>query len=563
MSYAEAQFTIDEVLNGVKKSYKTGPEPNNLKGIKAVSMAGRVLINFEPVDTYFKSYAEQEEQMLASVTAIILRRKIGEYPKDENDGDLVRVFTGPELVAYKTNPYVDDNLSDDTNYYYRFFICNQNGMMNSNMVNAFMATPHTPKIWGFHQDFTVLDPAATITYIEENENYTPMMTNCSLGDLSYGSWGQWQFLKENVPYDVAKNGTPIKQLNPTNYNYYIDDTPSGFNVSSREGNLFAWLPKIYMKEVYAEDGNSRDVYFALERDPEINGDFIPVGFVDVNEQELEGIWLPMNYFDTNVRNYYNATLATSGGLNLADAKTQVKNYYGSGRNLGFLGGPIINVLRDLTYLLYKTTDIQKAAGYGSASYNKTYADDSTIIYQATRGGFIGEGNGTNAASRYIAKMFHSHVIGQSQRAVRDPYAHIVVQGSSSNYFGMTKNYSEDMTKRFLGFTDIIPGTSKNSVNTFPARLRYVGDGYGSIPDYSDNSGSTTTGLCDQVRAIARASTSLTYSLMHFGYTNQDLRAGMASATIDMADTATCLYGLVIPVLLPEPGFKPDIVPQEL
>jgi len=68
-----------------------------------------------------------------------LVRKIGSYPTDPDDGDLI--LTNETRDQYKTTSYVDTGLTNDITYYYKLFPISTTGVINNNAINNISATP--------------------------------------------------------------------------------------------------------------------------------------------------------------------------------------------------------------------------------------------------------------------------------------------------------------------------------------------------------------------------------------------------------------------------------------
>ena len=558
MSYAEAQYTIDEVLAGVKDMQVAGNEPNNLKNINIIGGDSHNFISFEAQDTMI------DGQVVTTTVGVICRRKLGAYPDDENDGDLVFDASGAELGAYISTPFIDEGLENDVTYFYRFFPYTAYGMMNRSLNNTATATPHDATIWGFHQDFTNLDPDSCITYIESAKGYNPMRTNVSRSTYSLGSWGEWDWIKKNRPFVINKNRELLYSLKDGNYMTLTNDSTlssSAVEGSSWNGDFVTWIPKIYMKEVYAEDGNSRDVLFALTREGE-TWDYIPVGFHNKNGEELEGLWIPMFYpCAADHRSIYNRAPYNSGGSVETVMSTKLPTRYGED-NSAALGGPILNMLRDLLYMLYKSTNIQKHNGDGFANRTSSMSSNTGVTINTKSGGDATYGFwGQTAASGETgnaSRLFHSVVLGAMYTSIVDPYFYV-----KGGFLWGCKNYKGNIAtgsdEHYVQSSNIYYGTSAQSNSKYPSKLAYFGDGYGSLPVVGNNDGGSDTGLTDSLY-FTNTDGTLPYIVVRFGHYNTKYAAGPAHMrfTHNKGSVAGSAQFCMSHIIFPDVGFDPTV-----
>lgn len=350
--------------------------------------------------------------------------------------------------------------------------------------NVTIVSPLAPtiKVYGFHQNFTDLNPDSTISYTIPNPqydvinaDYLPMMTNINNGTTTAGSWAT--FLSDvlhNKPAMVKTNGQVDYWLDPDDYTKKENGTASDYNNTSYAGGAFAWIDKIFIKEVYAADGQSRDVYFSFGEAPDDT--FEPLGFHD-NVSELEGLWLPMGYMDANGKTLITGTTPVASKT-CEQEWTLIQGFSSRAR---FLGGPIINVLRDLEYMLFKSTDIQKTAGYGRCNAYSTEGQNkyNRVVNNGVVKGFYG--NGDKVTNN---KLFHSQVLGTYQQWLRDPYT-LLINGT----LYVSPNYIYNLN----GVVNTGITRTSSSAWSYPGKMEKV-EGFGSIGKGSD--GSTITGLCD-------------------------------------------------------------------
>lgn len=107
--FTGAQYTVDEVLAGIKKNQITGLPPSNLT-VKSVRVGdGKATISWSvPAKTVV------DGQVLQTTGGIMIRRKLGEAPRSITDGDQVLISTDT------VGSFEDNGLVNDQEYFYRF-----------------------------------------------------------------------------------------------------------------------------------------------------------------------------------------------------------------------------------------------------------------------------------------------------------------------------------------------------------------------------------------------------------------------------------------------------------
>lgn len=534
--FTGAQYAADEVLAGIKKNQLAGLPPANMTSFSAKGDNQSAKIRFTaPSNTVV------DGQLLCTVKGVMIRRKQGAAPASLTDGELVLDVSGEHIHDYETEAYIDGDLENGQDYFYKAFAYSDHGVYNLDDENVISVVPsEKAPVWGFHQNFNNLSPAnngsGTITYPAdvENSDFSPAMTNRGTGSVTMGSWNDFlDNVLKNFPHivDVATQRS-VGELNPDDYTKMKDGSASTIT-SCRYAA--AWINKIYMKEVYAADGNSRDVYFAADNEHSNTEDFVPVGFYDQNNVELEGIWIPMFYMDASGNTRSGTTPINSKTCDQEKAIIDGVN----GRAI-FLGGPILNVLRDIEYMIFRSTDIQTYAGHGNCqSYSSASA--TGVKANAVIGG--GRFYGTND-KKSLNKLFHSIVLGSYQQLTRDPYM-ITIGGR----LYLSGNYKYNLSGS--GYEDTGVTVTSNSAWTYAKKTRKTQKN-GSIPDPASKDATSSTGLCDG----QYYNTSGTRVARRLGDTNGDLMDGPAYVNLyNEASGADWDCGVGC-ALLPSAGYAP-------
>lgn len=528
-NWDEARYIINKILSGVKLIQVTGIPPRNMTNFSLTAGHQEIKIKAGVPDN-----TVIDGQLICTCAGVRIVRKASSAPIGPEDGTLVL-----DLKAGNVADIVDTGLVNGVTYYYAFYPYSDHGVYNYNMANVLYASPTLIKHWAFNQNFADKNPATTITYPTgfTNSNFAKMLTNEGTGIATYGDWED--FLKEtlkNYPAMVKKTGEIDYLLNPADYTKKKEDgTGSDYNNLNYNGGAFAWLNRIYMRETYSGNKESREVQFA---DGPADG-FTPVGFYDGENNVLEGIWLPMGYMDNYGRTLIAGTTPSSNKT-FDQQKALIDEFSPRAR---FLGGPIMNVLRDLEYMLFKSTDIQLQAGHG-----RCMAGFQAIVANAVVANGAVEGwKGTNAKTQ-MNKYFHSQVLGSYQEWTRDPY--------TMTFGGVEKispNYNYNLAGN--GYINAGVNLTTNSAWQYASHLVPLADPkLGSQPK-QENTGSTTTGLCD---GGPYGNASGTKIAMRLGSVIHDLNSGPATLYLnDEPSVVNWDVGVGV-ILLPPAGYAPQV-----
>lgn len=522
-SYPEASYVIDEVLSGIGTTQITGVPPQNLTVFTVVPGDTKITVNCSaPADTII------DGQTICTVKGVKILRKTGSASISPEDGTLIADI--PAGTLYSAD---DENLINGVTYYYTAYPYSDHDVYNYNKANSRSATPTPVKYWAFDQNFADKNPATTITYPSgfQNSNFEKMLTNEGTGTATAGGWGP--FLEEtlkNYPAMVNADGTMYKQLNPDDYTKYLDGTAAPYNANTYYAG--AYIKKIYTHEEYSSDGESREVQFA---DGASDG-FTPKGFVDFEMNELNGVWIPMGYMDANGKTVISGT--TPCASKTADQEnSRIKGF--SSRGV-FLGGAMLNLLTDLEYMLFKSTDIQLQAGHGRCNAGSQKVIANAVVTNGNVRGWKGTNNKTT-----MNKYFHSQLLGSYQQYIRDPYAQLI---GGVLYVDPYYRYAVGATNKIN--TGITWGANSGQ---YPSHMVKVSDEFGSFPKY-ENTGTSATGLCDGISGNASG----TRVSSRLGTCDNDLLGGPSRVNLNNeASVVNWNFGVGL-MLLPPAGYEPDL-----
>ena len=342
------------------------------------------------------------------------------------------------------------------------------------------AITDTSGVWGFMEDYSTLDTANRIVYTGDAADFSPVTVN-SDGSVELGSWQEFYDKLNNHPWMVKADGTPDYRLQDNDYTKKLDGTASDVANTSYNGGAYAWLKRIYKKEVVTL--SKRLVSFRFTK---AEG-YEPEGFIDPDNNILEGVWLPMFYAST-----IDGKARTLSGLQPdynVNTSTQNSRLTAMGSRHKFLGGPLVNTLADIEIMLCKNADVQIGLGRGNCSgYNAAATPAGTngvLANKVVNGGpFYCTQDG-----KTLNKFFHSIVLGSFQQWMRDPYTLLV-----SGEYKVSKNYAYDLTGDSYESTGI--KFTATGGWWYPTIYSVI-DGFGCLPTpEASYGGSTSTGGAD-------------------------------------------------------------------
>ena len=254
MAYDEMAYTIDETVSGVKDILQdpnrtpSGIPPANLTKMVVSVGDKKASLKFACPETTII-----DSQIVQTTKGIMVRRKTGSAPSGITDGDLV-VDAGPK--QYESTAFVDTGLTNDTEYYYRFFPYSDHNVYNLNESNVKSVVPKAYILYGFAIDPNNSDPAAAVTYEDMAEGFTPGKMNFTSGAFEEGSWtDQIFFMQNNHVYMVKSNGTLDYQLNDSDYTQKADGSgSSAVSDTGYDGNAMVRFDTVWMYQYTGNDG---------------------------------------------------------------------------------------------------------------------------------------------------------------------------------------------------------------------------------------------------------------------------------------------------------------------
>lgn len=283
--------------------------------------------------------------------------------------------------------------------------------------------------YGFIEHMDVLSPNERIEYVGVNAKYTPMSYDFNTHTMDYASWKDFPLLVENVPVILNKNYKEEEYLDPNNYRLTTSGKTSKVsinNISYKPDYIgaFSKFIKIYSKKWIS--GNDRHVRFSFTK----REGYEPLGFINSNGKEVDHVYIPM-FYGYIVSNYTWYLIVADTDIQkltyrLDDAS---KSLIKSSTRRAFLGGQIIDTIRDVLFMLFKTTDITSACGTGIC--DKSIVCKNNVV---NGGQFYGTKDGKS-----LNKIFHSIVLGSYYRRLVDPY--VLINKNNGNNYVVSNHYN--------------------------------------------------------------------------------------------------------------------------
>lgn len=537
MSETDAILAASTVRANAKTDQISGIPPRPLGVFRigdVIDNGHRVKFRFTTLDT------KQNGFTLCYVGRVKILKKTGANNPSANPNDGTVVLDAIRhrdygFEQYKDVQYDDTDVIEGQTYTYTAYvysdhnICNiQEPSIQSIEVKANPDPFSDFMVWGFYQDFNDLNSDRNIYYDWEddiygvvNKNYDRAMTNIfsrsdyNLSDTTIGSWAYFlDSVLNNHMYRINPvTGRAESQVSNDFQGY--TQCEDGLDLTTNRCCLCPWINTIYMREINTTSTQgytlSRSVYFVDKKnydklDAADKQNWYPVGFVNPSNETLSGLWLPGSYGHIDAFNeeiVYNTYSYSSGGKSVSFSRlpSEVDTIINSiSTRIKWFGGPIINVLRDLAYMIFKSTNIQKACCYGSCNnFNKaTLIDSGNVTYDSSA---FKMGFGDAIPSDYdnfqqyntIGFMFHSMVLGTYQCTIRDPYSI-----PDNDKLKISPNYN---VSNLITTIDTRCSESKSGsfISWYPKYMQYFHK-IGSIPYVGTeyNAGSTTTGLSDGI-----------------------------------------------------------------
>lgn len=408
MSYAEAQYIIDETAGVVKEAadnldmvatrIASGIPPQDMQAFNVTAVDGGAKLKFtEPADTYI------EGQRICSVKGVKIVMKQGGYPVNENDGTLV--IDNAELGKYSNEALIIDGLENDTEYFICAFPYSDSGhynraaglrVLNDGYAQANRArfTPQEYILYGYRRAKGDSNPATRLTATDMAVGMGKATLNTSTGKLDLKEWANAWFVTGNKPVMMKYDGTIDYELNPDDYTKKADGTASDVANSGYSGNAMALLPTCWVKRWQ----DSTYEYFQV-CNIQLTEDFKAYAHQRQDGSIME--WFARSIYDgANV----SSRIRSISGLapcNAVAGNTQLAYAQANGSLWECDTWSRVALIWDLLRLMALNDDLQAAYGYGYY----TGMSQASHLKAAGTGNTKGQFYGKHAND--VVKVFHT------------------------------------------------------------------------------------------------------------------------------------------------------------
>lgn len=357
----------------------------NLKIVRNGS--SNILYWDEPEDTTVEGF------VLCSWQKTIIVRKLGDYPKNETDGDII--VTNTVRNKYSESGYTD-TVEATNAYYYRAFPVSMNGAVCYDLTNRFDEGIE----YLFSLEQSNANPYGIIEYHGKNANYRRAGMDYDTQTFDKGDWGK-SFLLQDIfkPCMVKYSGAVDYFLNPYNLAKKIDGTTdSQIADKTYEGNATSRIGQIWIK-IYFKNGK---LYFGVAN-KKIDNDYHCYSHYDAENNLLSYIYHSI-YRGSKIDNKIRSLSGTAPlGTLSAETMRQYAKANGTAWDLPDYSFRLTMLI--VAWLLGGTTDTQKAFGSGRSSGGSSKSHNQLNSGHCnTKGGFWGDNNNEGSTFGFMEDL---------------------------------------------------------------------------------------------------------------------------------------------------------------
>lgn len=365
MSFAEAQYVIDELTDIIKTSSGGGipPKPVSLV-IKKDAGGNNFIIQLAsmPSDSFL------ENSPIASVAGIKLLMKTGtDDITGPYDGDILADISRKDFAKYvvdadgKSESFVLAPITESNpNYVIRAFPYTDSNTISYADSNQYKLSSTEEGLGWFGFEIPYTKDAKPVL-LGDSLNYIPINNAIGLAEHMFvfdssiiestasKTWLEHPWYSKILPYLLAQDGSVQMALNPNDISRNLSGEKVDLSNSGIKGlGVYIWIPKIYTKyeEREAEGVKYRVCKFSTNSSAVADFGYKPLGFVDKDGNELEGVWIPYNIQNITGKSSIETT------LDLYPRGTTLGQYAASSKSLNnrfeFYGGALASVLTDIS-----------------------------------------------------------------------------------------------------------------------------------------------------------------------------------------------------------------------
>ena len=227
----------------INKQNATGIPPSICTALRQTKKNGKYYLKWkDPNDTIIN------EQVLCSWAKTLIVAKVGSFPENESDGEIV--CTNTTRNAYNLTAFEYSPQNTENEYYFKAFPISLNGVVCYDSQNAFGM-----KMFEFLINPNDSNPSTRVIYAGENKDYKPAKMNFATGQFDYGDWAKAFFMSLFKPCMLNPDGTVKHYLCEDNYSLQVDGvTPSDVANTSQTANAMVEIGQIWIKEENLDNG---------------------------------------------------------------------------------------------------------------------------------------------------------------------------------------------------------------------------------------------------------------------------------------------------------------------
>ena len=459
------------------------PQPMQAITCKYDKAAGKLKLKFtEPNDTIV------DGQVFCIVEKVVIRRKLGSAPTDENDGDFALEVLRSSFGSYANEWFIDDgvvpNIGDT--YYYKAFPKSTTGFYNYSDLNIAKITCREATIYGFKIDQNESDPASMITYLSDCDNaeFNSAYMDYASDTFNYGDWAEAWFIKNLKPCMLKYDGTVDYELDKNDHTKKTDGTESDVANTAYEGNAMVGVPKVYWKIVDNGD-DTANVYFS---DVKVDDNYHCWSHIDNNGNEIDYCYMPIyngSLVNGKLRSLSGQTPATTDAINEIN--------YAKANNLTddiiwytevYSDVTLINLL---LLLIGKSTDTQAIFGNG----NMSGTNQSNVMESGTlnnKGLFYGASSNTVGVKVFGIEHWWGNYVRRIAGLIYDTNSQKVKMTFGNSDGSTTVGYNTDGSGYIAIENSKLPTVSGEYIS------KMMFNSFGLFP--KSVGGSATTYYCD-------------------------------------------------------------------
>ena len=468
--------------------------PYTTQGVYNRNIANRFAINDPGTLDSFRVISTKTEDMEyrivvlggfksdANVGGVMIRRKAGSHPINENDGDLVGNVTYTEETASGFNIEDPNETEIGVDYYYSAFVYSASGVYSSDSTKATINIEKRA-YWYYGYDLDTNDPTPNtrVSYPPDVDNaiIEPYADHVSPID----PWLDCGFMPR--PCILKNSGIVREYLNPNDYTLNTSGEESLVADYRYEGNAMMEWPKIYTKR-WEENG----VYHFRCSNKKLDDDYDCWCNYDKDNNEIDHFYTAIypgyvKYPDSITSNRLRSlsgvivTHSKSPGQFMASATNNGDGWY-----VETLADRLL--IQDLLVLIARDTNTSNCfGGYGKGR--------TTITGTLDKGGLFA--SGYNMVKVFGMEFWWGSFNRLlSGRVNRSGYTYVKItpgthDGTTTTGYNKDSWYSSAYHKHL----NTLPKCSKSTSEYIKYTMTFP---YGRIPYVGESSGSSSTYECD-------------------------------------------------------------------